>query len=85
MYYILDLLNNLFNLVTKVDVRMHLHFQVQALLISGKNTLEQTALILGGYQCTFCSIIFMTIFRDSDMIIFRRLNLVVRITIPGVD
>ena len=85
MHYILDPLNNLFDLVMKEDMSMHFHFQVQTLLISGKNTLEQTALFPGGYQRTFCSIIFMTIFRDSDRIIFRRLNLVVRITILGVD
>ena len=69
----------------KVDVSMHLHFQIQVLFINRKNTLEQKALIPREDKCTICSIISATMFRDDERIIFKRLNLVFRITTPGVD
>jgi len=83
-HYALDPLNNLFDLVMKVDVSMHFHFQVQAILINRKNTLEQMTLVSGGDQRTFCSIIFTIMFRGDDRIIFRRPNLLFRITTAGV-
>ena len=43
--------------------------------------MEQPALISGGYQRTFCSIIFTTIFRGDDRLIFRK----PRITTLDVD
>ena len=63
---------------------MHLHFQVQALLIYRKSTLELRAQILGGDQRTFCNIISTTMFRDDDRTIFKRSNLVFRIARSGV-
>ena len=63
---------------------MYFYFQVQALLISGKSTLEQKALIPGGDQHTFCSIIFTTMLNDDHRIMFSRPNLVFRITTPVV-
>ena len=68
MYYALDLLNNLFDWVTKVNVSMHLHFQVQALPINMKNRLEQKVLIIGEDQRTFCSVISTTMFMDDNRI-----------------
>ena len=69
-------LSNLFDLATKVDGSMYLHFQILALLINRKNILEQPVLIPGGDRRTLYSVIFTTIFGGGDRIIFKRLNLV---------
>ena len=81
--YAPDLLNNLFDSTMRVDRSMHFHFQVQVLLISRKSILEQKVLIPKG-QRTFCSIIFTTIFRDDDKIMFGKPNLLFRIAALGV-
>ena len=84
VHYAPDPLNNLFVLATRVDRSMHLHFQVHILLISRKSTVEPKALILGGDQYKFCSIIFTTMFRDDGRNIFRKPNLIFRIVTPGI-
>ena len=45
VHYAPDPLNNLFDSAKRVDRSMHFPFQVQALLINDKSTLEQKALI----------------------------------------
>ena len=85
MYCAPDLLNSLFDSAKRVDRSMHFHFQVHALLISDKSTLEQKTLILGGDQHALCSIISTTTFRDNDRTIFRRQKFVFRIATLGVN
>ena len=82
--YAPDLLNNLFDSTMRVDRSMHFHFQVQALLISRKSILEQKALVPGGDQRISCSVISMTMLGNETKIMFRKPNLVFRITTPGV-
>jgi len=84
VHYAPNTLSNLFDLATKVDGSMHLHFQVQLLLICGKSIPKQKALILGGDQHIICSTIFTTMFRDDDRTIIRKPSLLFRIATPGV-
>jgi len=53
VHYAPDSLSNLFDSTMKENISMHLHFQVQALIISRKNILEQSTLIPGGDQRLF--------------------------------